>query len=414
MMMRFRDPNWPLIVLFLGIITAVPLIQTLREVRQDEGIRAFEVFSGFPTAANLRVYEKDMEKANWAARLSRPWFQFAQFGWLKDGGEKVVIGSAQWYFYKPGLKYMLARSEPAQSAKGTNDPVAAIVDFRDQLAARGVRLLVMPVPNKDSIYPDRLTSRAGTLRGLLAPRTREVLERLRAAHIEVVDLFKEFGLARQQSASIPQAPLYLAQDTHWSPSGVALAARVVARRLTALGWVGAGHIDYTERDAPVQRLGDIPRMMQAPMIERSLKPESVSSVQVVRCDDGRLYKDGADAEILVLGDSFMRIYQQDEPNAAGFIAHLAKELKRPMMSLVNDGGGSTLVREELCARPVFLKNKKVVLWEFVERDIGIGLKGWQRTQLPAASLNSPAPVDQSGGRAGPGTPRSLAGSTHNG
>jgi hypothetical protein len=65
-----------------------------------------------------------------------------------------------------------------------------------------------------------------------------------------------------------------------------------------------------------------------------------------------------------------------------------------MMSLVNDGGGSTLVREELCGQPAFLKNKKVVLWEFVERDIGIGLKGWQRTALPAAPSNPRVSVEE--------------------
>ena len=53
-----------------------------------------------------------------------------------------------------------------------------------------------------------------------------------------------------------------------------------------------------------------------------------------------------------------------------------------MMSMVNDGGGSTLVREELCGRPFFLNGKKVVVWEFVERDIGMGVKGWRRTPLP--------------------------------
>ena len=127
---------------------------------------------------------------------------------------------------------------------------------------------------------------------------------------------------------------------------------------------------------------------------------------MIRDGGGELYKDAREAEILVLGDSFMRIYQQDQPSAAGFIAHLAKELKQPMMSLVNDGGGSTLVREELCTRPVFLKNKKVVLWEFVERDIGIGLKGWQRTPLPTASPKSPAHVEESDGRTDPKTPRS--------
>jgi hypothetical protein len=382
-MKRFRDPNWVLILLFVGIIASVPLAQALIEVRQEDGIRALELFSDWPTAANLRSYEQNIEKASWAGRLSRPWLQFAQFAWLKHGGEKVVVGSSGWYFYKPGLNYMLARPEFAKAANATNNPVAAIVDFRDQLAAYGIHLLVMPVPNKDSIYPDRLTSRAENLREALSPRTREVLDRLHAAQVEVIDLFKEFSQARQQSAATPEVPLYLQQDTHWSPAGVALAAKTVAHRLIALGWVNSGHFEYSELAAPVQRLGDIVRMLQVPMIDRSIKPENVPSVQVVRYDDHQLYKDGIEGEVLVLGDSFMRIYQQDAPTAAGFIAHLAKELKQPMMSLVNDGGGSTLVREELCGRPIFLKNKRVVVWEFVERDIGLGIKGWQKTRLPA-------------------------------
>ena len=74
--------------MFLGIIASVPLIQMLIEARQEDGVRAFEVFSQAPTAANLRAYERSMEAANWAARVSRPWIQFAQFAWLKDGGEK--------------------------------------------------------------------------------------------------------------------------------------------------------------------------------------------------------------------------------------------------------------------------------------------------------------------------------------
>src|ERR1051325_2329161 len=130
-MKRFRDPNWVLIFLFLGVLAAVPLGQTVMELRQEEGVRALELFDQFPTAANLRAYERNMENASWAARLSRPWLQFANFAWLKEGGEKVVVGSPEWYFYKPGLKYMLARPETPRGAKPTNDPVAAIVDFRD-------------------------------------------------------------------------------------------------------------------------------------------------------------------------------------------------------------------------------------------------------------------------------------------
>lgn len=401
-MKRLRDPQWGLILMFLGIIAGVPLVQLFVEVRQRNGIRALEVFSQAPTADNLRAYERSLESANWAARLARPWLQFANFAWLKDGGEKVIVGREGWYFYKPGLNHMLGRTQLTKSSNATNDPVAAIVDFRDQLAAQGIRLLVMPVPNKESIYPERLTSRARSGHGILAPGTRELLEKLRTAKVEVLDLFKEFEQARQQSGSIPSVPLYLAQDTHWSPTGVDLAAKAAAHRLVELGWATPGRVQYCEQVQTVRRLGDILRMLQVPPVERRITPETVACAQVLRVDNGRPYSDAADAEILVLGDSFMRIYQHDEPEAAGFIAHLAKELKQPVMSLVNDGGGSTLIRQELHSRPVFLKGKKVVLWEFVERDIGLGIEGWQRVPVPVAS--SPGPT-------GANTNRLAAGQT---
>ena len=387
-MKRLRDPKFALIVIFTAILAAVPVFQIFLEIEGDNGMRAFEIFNEAPTAENLRSYEKNLEKSSWAAQLSRPWLQFASFTLLKDGGEKVVVGSSGWYFYKPGLNYMLARREVLRAANPTNDPVSAIVDFRDQLAARGIHLLVMPVPNKESIYPDRLSSRAEGLHGVVSPRTREIFEMLRSANVEVVDLFKEFTSAREQSGATTEIPLYLGQDTHWSPAGVTLAAKAVARRLAELGWVAPGTIEYAEQAAPVHRVGDLVRMLQSPRIEARIIPEPVSSVQIVRGEECEPYKDEASAQMLVLGDSFMRIYQQDAPTSAGFIAHLAKELKQPLMSLVNDGGGSTLVREELAAQPVFLNNKKVVIWEFVERDFGIGIKGWQRTRLKASLQKS--------------------------
>jgi hypothetical protein len=92
-----------------------------------------------------------------------------------------------------------------------------------------------------------------------------------------------------------------------------------------------------------------------------------------------------ESEVLVLGDSFLRIFQADAPGAAGFIAHLASRLHQPVTSIVNDGGASTLVRQELYRRPALLKNKKVVIWQFVERDLRFGTEGWQRVPLPPRS-----------------------------
>jgi hypothetical protein len=379
-MKYFRDPSKTLVILFLLLIALVPLVQTIQETfREGEGIVALQIFGQTPTAANLRAFEDSLESSSWAAKLSRPWLQFALFKCLKHGGEKVLVGSSGWYFYKPGLNYMIAGHHPALAQNATNDPVAAIVHFRDQLAAHGVHLLLMPVPNKDSVYPDQVSARAANSHGLVSPRTREILEKLRAHRVEVLDLFEEFRLARQQSE---EPPLYLPHDTHWSPRGVDLAARAVARRLLELGWVQLGQSNYLERPLPVRRTGDLVQMLQSPMIERSIPQQEIVCAQVVNAASGEPYSNESAAEILVMGDSFLRIYQQDAPNSAGFIAHLAKELKQPMLSIVNDGGGATLVREELRARPAFLKNKKVLVWEFVERDFGLALKGWPRTVLP--------------------------------
>lgn len=385
-MKRFLDPRWFLTLMFLAAISCVPLVQVLREVRQDDGVRALEVFHQKPTAANLRAFERSLESANWAAQVTRPWIQFAQFEWLGYGGSKAVIGESGWYFYKPGLQDMLARPPSARAVGGTNDPLRAIVEFRDQLATRGIRLVVMPVPNKESIYPDRLSPGTAPWRGVKAPRTRALMEQLRAANVEVIDLFQSFGDARRVVGTSEPAPLYLAQDTHWSPAGVELAAKVAAARLVQLDWVRSGSMDYGVRPVPVQRLGDILRMLQVPAIERRIVPETVPCVQVIQPDGTKPYQDTADAEILVLGDSFMRIYQQDQPGSAGFVAHLARQLRRPVLSLVNDGGGSTLVRRELYGRPAFLAHRRVVLWEFVERDIGLGLDGWQHVPLPPTAV----------------------------
>ncbi len=369
-----------LVAAFLALIAGGLLLQTALELSRGEVPGALQVFRQKPTAANLRAFERQLEDESVLARTLRPLFQFAQFTRLRDGGEKALIGRDGWLFYRPGLDAMLARKLPEESS--TNDPVAAIVAWRDALAARGIHLLVVPAPNKESVYPDQLTRRMAARRGVMAPATRDLLTRLKSAQVECVDLFALFAEARSNTAPSGRAPLYLQQDSHWSPAGVALAAKAVAQRLLELGWVEAGNMEYRERDAPVDRWGDVLRMLQLARLERVAVPERVPSVQVVRADNDQPYRDQARSRILVLGDSFLRIYEQDEPGSAGFIAHLAKELRQPLTSLVNDGGASTLVRQELHRRPALLEQKQVVVWEFVERDLRLGTEGWQVVPLP--------------------------------
>ena len=91
----------------------------------------------------------------------------------------------------------------------------------------------------------------------------------------------------------------------------------------------------------------------------------------------------------MLGDSFLRIYEHDEPHSGGFVAHLAYHLGFGLTSIVNDGGASTLVRQQLARRPDLLEGKKVVIWEFVERDIRFGTEGWQVIPLNSSANKLP-------------------------
>jgi hypothetical protein len=121
-------------------------------------------------------------------------------------------------------------------------------------------------------------------------------------------------------------------------------------------------------------------MSRLPGETSAFPPENTTAYRVLD-EAGEPYADSDDAQILLLGDSFSRIYQTDEPEAAGLIANLAFELHAPLSSIVNDGGASTLVRQELARNLEILKGKRLVIWAFAERDLRFGMKGWEKIAL---------------------------------
>ena len=372
--------NIVLISAFIVIIAAPAILQMGFELGRGESPQCAELFLRKPTEVNLRSFEKSLEDASWFAQKLRPVMQYIRFILLKDAGDKAIAGREGWMFYKPGVRY-LVEANNAKSKIQHGEPVAAIVSFRDQLNAMGIRLLVMPAPGKASIYPEMLTSRAGGTGIKAGTHTNKVLKDLKNAGIEVVDLFEVFSDYRTSHAYSDTLPLYLPHDTHWSPEGMRTAARAVAGKISDLGWVSKGTVEYELKPVDILRHGDVYRMIRVPQIERQILPDRIQCTRVFRRDNDEIYKDDMNSEVLVLGDSFLRIYERDEPGSGGFIAHLARELQFPLTSIVNDGGASTLVRQELRRRPEMLKNKKVVIWEFVERDIRFGTEGWKEVKI---------------------------------
>ena len=158
--------------------------------------------------------------------------------------------------------------------------------------------------------------------------------------------------------------------------------------------------------------------MQIPGLREKFPAEAVECVQVTDAALGPMLPGasarpgtycypGQQATVLVLGDSFSRIYQYAEPQSlgelaagatnsvpvqtgtkrllpgsAGFVSHLALQLRAPVDAIVSDGGAATDVRRKLSTDPEILEGKKVVVWEFVERDIALGAQGWEPVELP--------------------------------
>ena len=396
-------------------------------------VRAFLAVKryGVWTSRYLRAFEKKVEDENALVLAVRPRYQLAVWNIFNNPGEKVVLGAAgncigkscgrdsaetadKWLFYRQDVEFLVQPSPLDERSAKLDNPITAILKFRDQLKAKGVELLVVITPGKPSIYPERLTGASAAagaagidVAGLNgAGHGKMILDSLAKHGLNTVDLYTPLLSAKQDDASL--GPLYLNDDTHWTPRGAELAAGVISQKVREMADAGIVNIgeesmNYVVSDSIADRMGDVGEMsglnkfgafkvqkvtghvvMQQEVSERteapadSLADSTVVDSTVVYDTTKTPFKDDfRKAKILILGDSFSRIYQTDSPVNAGWIAHFAKEMGRPVASIVSDGGASTLVREKLARKAGVLKGKKLLIWEFVERDLRFGAEGWK-------------------------------------
>ena len=433
---------------------------------------------GVWTSRYLRAFENKIDDESAIVLALRPKYQLAVWKIFSDPGEKVVLGAAgkcigkscgrdttmasdRWLFYRQDVEFLVQPSPLDVRSAKLDNPIKAIEKFRDQLKAKGVELLVVITPGKPSIYPEKLTGRAsdaaenaaGDAVGNAADHAnsiglqshgKKILDSLTRAGFNTVDLYTPLLAAKKDDASL--GPLYLNDDTHWTPRGAELAAAEIAaavNRLESEGKIklkalqkhadGSYPLNFVAKDSVADRMGDVGEMsglnkfgvfktqrvtghvvMQQNIVEKSDTGSGQSlhdclDSLIKNCQgdiscykshfcvgkdslyyDNSLYYDTTvtpfkddfrKSEILILGDSFSRIYQTDSPVNAGWIAHFAKNVNRPVASIVSDGGASTLVREKLARKASVLKGKKLLIWEFVERDLRFGAEGWKNVEF---------------------------------
>ena len=207
---------------------------------EGDGAWRGTVLANRAVLGGLSGFERALENDSLLGQALRPPAQLLMTGWLGAGNERVYPGREGWVFYRPDVEHVTGRgfldprelrrriaAAPEWTDPPEPDPRPAIIQFKSDLANRGIALIVVPVTLKPSVHPEKLTRRYDEASALPQnPSFTAFIEDLRREGVLVFD--PGSGLARERSAGAQ----YLATDTHWRPEAVEAAADELGRMLS--------------------------------------------------------------------------------------------------------------------------------------------------------------------------------------
>jgi hypothetical protein len=344
-----------------------------------------------PTGPEIRRFETEMDQRSVVGGFVRSWAQVVLSSWLGIGNDNAYIGRDRWLFYRSGIEYvtgpgfLLPSSLAERRASGVvlePDPRPSILRFHEQLARRGIKLVLMPTPDKIMMHPDRFYG--GAARAARMPqnpsfdRFKFELER-NGVHV--------FDPSAALYAKAADQPLFLSSDTHWTPATAEAVAHGLAQDIWSLtGWPAGTPIYHGQPANVFWGLGDLAIMLRLPVGRMFGDPLTVRVRHVVGAG-GELWTPTPSAGVLLLGDSFCMIYETDpaaRPLAAALPQQLSLELQQPIDRICAQGGGPYLSRfmlaSDLAKGTRTLKSVRVLVWQFTSRELVAG--DWRVIDLP--------------------------------
>jgi alginate O-acetyltransferase complex protein AlgJ len=296
------------------------------------------------------------------------------------GESMAIAGTDGWLFLRSELRHIgvglfwgeAAAKVSKASSSDKADPLPAIVDFNAQLQALGIELIVMPVPCKALVYPEKL---GGPAEGRMDAVHQEFYAQLAAKGVKILDLADAFAKAK---GKVPD--LYCKTDTHWSPYACEQTAKLIKERLGSPAWLQAKPGKFKTAAEKRTIVGDL----------TDGKGSEELPVRVVTGADGAALEDKA-SPVVLLGDSHTLVFhagQELHGTGAGLADQLAAELGLAVDVIGVRGSGATPARVNLLRRakadPAYLAGKKVVIWCFAAREFTES-SGWSRVPFPAAA-----------------------------
>jgi alginate O-acetyltransferase complex protein AlgJ len=141
--------------------------------------------------------------------------------------DRAYVGRDGWMFYSRSRSIDSLRGLVPWTAEDLGAAVKRFVERRDALRARNIEYLLVVVPNKESVYPEKVPAR---FERVAPTRLDGLTAAFEAAHF---DAFVDLRAALLAAKSASDGPLYCPLGSHWEHRGALAAYHAIAARLGA-------------------------------------------------------------------------------------------------------------------------------------------------------------------------------------
>ena len=285
-----------------------------------------------------------------------------------------------WFFMSRELKQVALgkfwEKDWASIAANKADPTPHIVKFNDRLKAKEVHLIMVPIPAKAAIYPDKLASK-------FSPKDVQSLkayyDELRKQGVDVLDIEPVLRGLRANTGGEGKDKLFCEQDAHFSPLTTEIIAELVKKKVENEKWFKAQPKETFKRSAKktLTIKGD---QVKGGGFTPAPKDEVLTLTYAGKEVDGKIEAVPAEknSPVLLIGDSHTMVFTDGlstgmHCQAAGLQDQLQYELGFAIDRVGNKGSGLVQARKSLImmrvrGEPGFWDKKKLVIWVFSNRE----------------------------------------------
>ncbi|MCJ8329104.1 MAG: hypothetical protein HRT89_18570 [Lentisphaeria bacterium] len=301
----------------------------------------------------------------------------------KAKAETNTIGLDGFVFTRNELVHLSKGSFLGEAAKkngiatkvANREALPALIAYNAECKKWGVDLIIVPIPAKAVVYPDKLDA------------SLKVKPRIDKHHQAFYKAAKDKGLNLIDVTQLlidnrdhKDGLMYCKTDSHYSALACQLIATEIAKSIKDKAWYkAAAKVELNEIEESIEINGDL--LGQLP--EGKTVPEESIKVRRVTDKDGNALEINEESPVILLGDSHTLVYHDGGDmltTKAGLFDQLAYELKIVPHRFANKGSGATAPRVSLYRKAKkgdFLKKRKVIIWVFTVREFTQSFNGWR-------------------------------------